>query len=211
MNLLKKITSTSSSHEETKTKTKDLKVPQVVGAGGNQRKGSKQQGRFKITLGHDDEEQKIEWFDDPEKFRHKCKHVANCIRAASGKVVIYTGAGISTSAKLPDYRGSDGMWTHKDAGTAMDTSKYVKTISSALPTMSHMAIATLLEKGLVASVVSTNVDGLHMRSGIDSSHLAELHGNSYLEICQSCGARYMRDQDILQGQTEEHRIVNRHW
>jgi NAD-dependent SIR2 family protein deacetylase len=103
------------------------------------------------------------------------------------------------------------MWTHRDAGTNLDKSKYVATISSALPTLAHMAISELCRRGIVKSVVSTNVDGLHMRSGVPSSQLSELHGNSYLEVCEKCGERYLRDADILQNQTPEHRLVNRHW
>lgn len=75
---------------------------------------------------------------------------------------------------MPDYRGQDGMWTHRDAGTNQDKSKYVQTISSALPTLAHMAISELCLRGIVKSVVSTNVDGLHMRSGVPSSQLSEV-------------------------------------
>lgn len=165
---------------------------------------------FHWHFGHEDEEEKIEWFDDPKDFREKCKEIAKMIKE-SKHCVVYTGAGISTSAKLPDYRGSDGMWTNRDQGTSMDKTKYVETISSALPTLAHMAISELVRRDLVKFVVSTNVDGLHMRSGIPMDKLAELHGNSYLETCEKCKTKYLRDRDILQNQTEEHRLVNRHW
>lgn len=141
---------------------------------------------FRWHFGHDDEEETIEWFDDPKLFRQHCKELAHKIKSAKN-IVVYTGAGISTSAsvcalpaklttQLPDYRGSDGMWTHRDAGTNQDKSKYVATISSALPTLAHMAISELCSRGIVKSVVSTNVDGLHMRSGVPSEILSELHG-----------------------------------
>jgi NAD-dependent SIR2 family protein deacetylase len=103
------------------------------------------------------------------------------------------------------------MWTNRDAGTSYDKSKYVETISSALPTLSHMALAELVHRGIVKSIISTNVDGLHMRSGVPFDKLAELHGNSYLETCNKCGHKYLRGNDILQYQTEDHRLVNRHW
>jgi len=119
--------------------------------------------------------------------------------------------GISTAAKLPDYRGGDGMWTNRDQGTSIDKTKYVENISCALPTLSHMAIAELVHRGIIKSVVSTNVDGLHMRAGVEKSRLSELHGNSYLETCDTCGEKYLRTQDVLQNQTEDHRLVNRHW
>jgi len=170
----------------------------------------KGKGRFSYYFGHEAEEEKIEWFDEPILFRRKCKKLANIIKN-SDYIVVYTGAGISTAAKLPDYRGGDGMWTNRDQGTSIDKTKYVENISCALPTLSHMAIAELVHRGIIKSVVSTNVDGLHMRAGVEKSRLSELHGNSYLETCDTCGEKYLRTQDVLQNQTEDHRLVNRHW
>lgn len=54
---------------------------------------------FRWHFGHDDEEEKIEWFDDPAVFRDNCKKLAQKIKEAKN-VVVYTGAGISTSAKV---------------------------------------------------------------------------------------------------------------
>ncbi|KAL6068105.1 NAD-dependent protein deacetylase sirtuin-7 [Balamuthia mandrillaris] len=165
---------------------------------------------FRWHFGHEQEEDKIEWFDEPQAFRKKCERLAQLIKKAK-RVVVYTGAGISTAAKLPDYRGSDGMWTNRDQGTALQGS-YLATISQALPTLSHMAVAELVRRKKLHFVVSTNVDGLHMRSGLQRSvNLAELHGNSYLETCNKCGKAYLRPQDVLQRQTTEHRAVDRHW
>jgi mono-ADP-ribosyltransferase sirtuin 6 len=166
-------------------------------------------GGYRWHFGHEREEDKIEWFDEADNFRTKCKKLAQMIKKAR-YVVVYTGAGISTSAKLPDYRGSDGMWTNRDRGTQL-AGKYT-TISQALPTLAHMAIAELVNRGMVKFVVSTNVDGLHMRTGLKRlENLAELHGNSYLETCNKCGTSYLRPQDVLQNQTDEHRVINRHW
>lgn len=58
-----------------------------------------------------------------------------------------------------------------------------------------MAIVKLHQEGLVKYTVSQNVDGLHLRSGIHSDQLAELHGNTNLETCTKCGAKYLRDFD----------------
>ena len=70
----------------------------------------------------------------------------------------------------------------------------------------------MTKRGFIKYVVSTNVDGLHMRSGLKrNEELAELHGNSYLECCNKCGKEYLRGKDILQNQTTDHRAVNRHW
>ena len=50
-------------------------------------------------------------------------------------------------------------------------------------------------KGILKCVISQNCDGLHLRSGLSSSGLAEVHGNINLEICSACGAKYLRDFD----------------
>ena len=63
----------------------------------------------------------------------------------------------------------------------------------ALPSPTHMAIVRLHKAGLVKFTVSQNVDGLHRRSGLDPSQLAELHGNTNLETCQKCHRQYLRD------------------
>jgi len=111
-------------------------------------------------------------------------------------MVIYTGAGISTSAKIPDYRGPQGVWTLRDKGMAP---KIQVTLEQALPTPTHMAILALEQKGLCRFVVSTNVDGLHRRAGTNPDKLAELHGNCYKEICSVCKKEYLMTFNIKGG------------
>eukprot|EP00392_Amoebophrya_sp_AT5.2_P005318 g5327.t1 len=66
-----------------------------------------------------------------------------------------------------------------------------------LPTKAHWIIKKLHEKGLVAHVVSQNIDGLHMRTGLFGQDvLSELHGNAYLEACAACGTEYRRPFDV---------------
>lgn len=85
-----------------------------------------------------------------------------------------------------------GVWTLKEKGMVP---KATATIQSAKPTFTHMALKSMLDKGFVHHIVSTNVDGLHMRSGIESENLSELHGNSFKEYCSKCKAEYLRDFD----------------
>jgi len=62
-----------------------------------------------------------------------------------------------------------------------------------VPSFAHYAVRELVKRGLIKAVVSTNVDGLHRRTGlVPHKELIELHGNSFLEVCYSCGAEYLR-------------------
>jgi len=66
-------------------------------------------------------------------------------------------------------------------------------VSRAIPTLTHMAIKSLLDCGKAKFLISQNTDGLHVKSGVSPSQIAELHGNSNLERCNKCEARYYRD------------------
>ncbi|XWS27719.1 hypothetical protein CRYUN_Cryun25bG0004900 [Craigia yunnanensis] len=66
----------------------------------------------------------------------------------------------------------------------------------AMPSMTHMALVELEKAGILKFVISQNVDGLHLRSGIPREKLAELHGNSFMETCPLCGAEYLRDFEV---------------
>ena len=59
-----------------------------------------------------------------------------------------------------------------------------------------MAMVELMEKNHLKYVVSQNVDGLHRKSGIPAENIAELHGNTNLEVCEDCGREYMRDTRV---------------
>ena len=70
------------------------------------------------------------------------------------------------------------------------------TLQQAEPTFTHMALVTLYKKGYLKHVISTNVDGLHRRSGIPEEAMAELHGNIYREVCPVCHSEYLRAFDV---------------
>uniref|UniRef100_A0A7S2I6Z3 protein acetyllysine N-acetyltransferase n=1 Tax=Helicotheca tamesis TaxID=374047 RepID=A0A7S2I6Z3_9STRA len=122
-------------------------------------------------------------------FETKIAWVVSKLQQYKGKVIVHTGAGISTSASIPDFRGENGVWTRRDKG--LKPPKSIK-LELAVPTPTHIAINKLVETGYCEHVVSQNVDGLHLRSGLPRKYLSELHGNCFLEVCDDCGKKYLR-------------------
>lgn len=147
----------------------------------------------KDKLGHHKVEDIKEMCESDQAILDKVKHLAKLIRK-SQHLVVYTGAGISTSAQLPDYRGTNGCWTRRDQGLAPLAPKV--TIEQAFPTFTHYAIAEMACQGIVKHVVSTNVDGLHLRSGLPFDKISELHGNCFREKCSSCGKSFLQYFDV---------------
>lgn len=130
------------------------------------------------------EERTRETLDPPEELERKIEALVALARDASaaGGLVVHTGAGTSTSAGIPDYRGPGGVRTlgRKAHTGAVD-------LGSARPTSSHMALAALARAGNVALIATQNVDGLHRRAGTPPACLVELHGCVYDMRCAACG------------------------
>ncbi|KAL6400229.1 Sir2 family protein [Ilyonectria robusta] len=131
-----------------------------------------------------------ERYDAPEMVAQKAKALAAQIRE-SKRFIVFTGAGISTSAGIPDFRGPEGVWTLRAQGR-QPTGKAVNTLQ-AIPTPTHMALLELQNRGILTYLVSQNCDGLHRRSGILPGNISELHGNNNREYCKDCGKEYIRD------------------
>lgn len=135
-----------------------------------------------------------EYRDDEATLDAKVAALADMVRA-SQHTVAFTGAGISTSADIPDFRGPNGVWTcqaqNRECPEGVE-------MTQAMPTFCHMTLVEMLKRGDLSFVISQNVDGLHRRSGVVSEALAELHGNLYLEVCwaKGCGKEYMRTFDV---------------
>lgn len=105
----------------------------------------------------------------------------------SENLIIFTGAGISTDSGLPDYRGPDGVWTRRDKG--LPPPKMKLSWDEVKPNKGHYAIVELLKMGKLNYLISQNVDGLHAKSGIPFSKMAELHGNMYFMKCLNCNEK----------------------
>ena len=124
----------------------------------------------------------------------------------SSHVVVYTGAGISTSSRIPDYRGPNGVWTQLNKNKPL-----LKTQDLALsvPSYTHMALSVLAKRGVVKHVLSQNCDGLHLRSGLPIERLSEIHGNMFVEVCSRCKKTHYRDFDVTERTSIRHHRTGR--
>lgn len=97
--------------------------------------------------------------------------------------IAFTGAGISTSSGIPDYRSGvntvlptgPGAWEKK--AQKIKTIKKTVDMNNALPSFTHMALVALEKMGYLKYLISQNTDGLHMKSGFNAKKLSDLHGN----------------------------------
>jgi len=130
-----------------------------------------------------------EKFDNSNEIETKVNLLADWMAKAK-HIVVHTGAGISTSAGIPDFRGPKGVWTLEKKGEKPEMNV---SWDDAQPTKTHMALAKLVEVGKVKFIVTQNIDGLHLRSGVSRSSIAELHGNMFVDQCDKCHRMFVRD------------------
>jgi NAD-dependent deacetylase len=100
------------------------------------------------------------------------------------KLVVFTGAGISTESGLPDFRGPEGLWTRRDKGLPVKPA--TQEWAESAPNAGHTAILELQKLGKLKFLISQNIDNLHLKSGIKPELLAELHGNLTKVRCLRC-------------------------
>lgn len=124
--------------------------------------------------------------------------------AAAKRGVAFTGAGISTECGIPDFRSPGGLWTQnrpipfdeflasRDARNEAWRRKFAMEdkFQAAKPGRGHRALASLVERGPISSIITQNIDNLHQLSGIPTQKVIELHGNGSYAHCLDCRARY---------------------
>ena len=129
------------------------------------------------------------------------------------RILVLTGAGMSTASGIPDYRDRDGVRRGKTPVQGPEFRKLdavrrrywarsmvgYPSLSAAAPNAGHVALAGLQSAGKLGALVTQNVDGLHQRAG--SADVLELHGNIHKVVCLDCHASFPRT--FVQGQLVE--------
>lgn len=132
--------------------------------------------------------------------KDKITQIADKI-AEGGKNIIFTGAGISTESGIPDYRSKGGLWdkfrpvyfdefmSSKESRIEYwrRKSELYHDIDQAKPNKAHLAVKALYDMGLIESVITQNIDGLHQEAGLPDEKVIELHGSNRRIRCMSCG------------------------
>lgn len=117
------------------------------------------------------------------------------------RIVVLTGAGISTESGIPDFRSPGGLWTrgikpitYQDFVASEEARledwrrrfRMNEAFASAEPNAGHLGVAKLEEEGRLLLLVTQNIDGLHRRAGVSDGRLVEIHGNSSEGRCLDC-------------------------
>jgi NAD-dependent deacetylase len=119
------------------------------------------------------------------------------------RVVVLTGAGISTDSGIPDFRGPQGVWTRNPAAEKISNIQHyvadpeVRKAAwqarlhspawTAEPNAGHVALVELERRGKLHALITQNIDGLHQRAGNSADRVIEVHGTMHSVICLECG------------------------
>ena len=133
--------------------------------------------------------------------------------AAARRVVVLTGAGISTESGIPDFRGPQGVWTTNPSAEQQSTlqnyladprvreaawrSRLAHPAWTAQPNRGHLALVELERRGKLHALITQNIDELHQRAGNTSELIVEVHGTMRRVMCWGCGRRTPM-QDVLE-------------
>jgi len=132
--------------------------------------------------------------------------------ASAKRIVVLTGAGISTDSGIPDFRGPQGVWTKNPKAERLATlqvymadpearrqswqNRLNSEMRGAKPNAGHRAIAELEKQGRLLLLVTQNVDGLHFDAGNSQERTVEIHGTVRETMCLQCGARGPMDETL---------------
>lgn len=135
---------------------------------------------------------------------HAFSEVRDWVDEAS-RVVVLTGAGISTESGIPDFRGPQGLWTKDPNAEKLSNIHYymsdpeIRRLAwkgrlehpawSATPNAGHRALVALERRGKLRALVTQNIDGLHQRAGNSPAAVIEVHGTVHEVVCMHCGWR----------------------
>lgn len=125
------------------------------------------------------------------------------------KILIFSGAGMSTESGIPDFRSPGGVWSKYDPSDfyfdkiissekarekywEMSTEFY-DTMKDAVPNRAHLAIRAIEESGKLLAIVTQNIDNLHHKAGNSPERIIEIHGTAFSVSCLSCGKKYDRN------------------
>ena len=141
-------------------------------------------------------------------------HEAATLLRQSRKSVVLTGAGVSTESGIPDFRGKNGLWSRYDPieygtlGAFLNNPRKVwqmlaelLEVIDAQPNTGHKGLARLEGKGLLAGVITQNIDGLHQKGG--SKNIVEFHGSFENFTCLECGRNHLL-QDVRESALPPH-------
>jgi len=121
----------------------------------------------------------------------------------AGRLVVLTGAGISTESGIPDFRGPQGVWTKNPLAEKLSNIHYYMTDPevrkaswkarlehpawSAKPNAGHLALAALEKRGKLHALITQNIDELHQMAGNSPEKVLEVHGTVRKVMCMACG------------------------
>ena len=125
--------------------------------------------------------------------------------AQAERIVVLTGAGVSTESGIPDFRGPQGVWTRDPGAERLSNIGYYIADPSirreswqrrlehpawnAKPNAAHLALADLDRTGRLDLLITQNIDGLHLAAGSPPERVIEIHGSISDSVCLACGDR----------------------
>ena len=133
--------------------------------------------------------------------------------ATAQRIVVLTGAGISTDSGIPDFRGPQGLWTRNPAAEKQSTlqtylndpevrraawrARLVHPAWTAKPNRGHAALVALEARGKLHALITQNIDELHQIAGNSAQRTIEVHGTVRRVMCWGCGARAPMDEALV--------------